>query len=371
MRSSNVILFIALVVISFSNAFEFTSLAEVKELRSTSYGSSLIETISISLANNGNVEQVQSLLTDLLTRLIHDQEAADVAWKKEKTRLNNRITTLANEIVELRRQIAIDENDKITNLNKRDRAIKNLKQYRQQVADNNAALSLNQINRQKDRAAFEVSEREHWDVINAIDLTIKQLSKLVGSVSGKAKPIHVHENAAEERDRKYAALKHSFSQITQDEAEAVAFAELATSADQAALAKLIELLRHLETDTKKSLADDNAHESASLKSYSSLRALLIQDNSRLASAISEQEKRLAHYIAEIERLTVKIGNERRLVTSKLAEKAATIKERDQKQAQYTADTAERTSERKVVTKIQSIVNTRLASMTAFLKSKAN
>jgi hypothetical protein len=371
MRSTNVILFIALVAISFSNAFEFTSLAEVKELRSTSYGNSLIETISLTLANNGNVEQVQSLLTDLLTRLIHDQEAADNAWAKEKARLNARIAVLTKEITELHRQIAVDENDKKTNENKRDHAIANLAQYHQQVSDNNAALVRNEANRQKDKTTFEASEREHWDVINAIAATIKELNKLVGSVSGKAKPVHVVEDAAEKRDREYAALKHSFAQMTRDEAEAIAFAELATTADQAALHKLIDLLNTLETDTKKSLADDNAHEQASIKSFASLKALLIQDNARLSSTIAEQEKRLAHYRSEIQRLTVKIAEETQLVISKEAERVATIKERDQKEAQYNADTAERTVERGVVTRLQKIVNERLAKMTAFLKSQVN
>src|SRR4051812_37299246 len=107
MRSYNVFLLIALVTISFSNAFEFTNLSEVKELRSSSYGNSLIETISLTLQNAGSINDVQKLLDDLLYKLNKDQEDADKLWEKTNKDLLAKIEALRLEIEALDRQIAL------------------------------------------------------------------------------------------------------------------------------------------------------------------------------------------------------------------------------------------------------------------------
>ncbi len=61
MRITNTILLIALFTLSYSTKFEFASLEEVNEIKSTSYGKSLLETISLSLEQKGNVGNSKTL----------------------------------------------------------------------------------------------------------------------------------------------------------------------------------------------------------------------------------------------------------------------------------------------------------------------
>jgi len=403
MRSHNVILLIALVLFSFSNSFEFTNLAEVKELRSSTYGNSLIETISMTLANAGSIDEVKKLLTDLLYKLNSDQIQADKDWAKLNKQLTDKINRLTQEIAELETQISLDEAEKKKNEKLRDQSIVNLAQYQAQLRHNMDALTFNDNHRKKDIEEYRKSVQEHGDVINAIEAVIRELKKLTGSVSGRARPTHVSEIAAEKRDREYAAaqsaqpaarrsgnkrpapkggksaakpnksktdkLKRSFVELTGDEAEAQLFLEMATSADQRQLLKLIQLLQSLSLSTKKSLNDDEAHERKSLKTFNQLRDSLTADNKKLDAAIAEQTKNLAHYKSEVARLSKKIAEEKILLESKKVERTVTIKQRQDAENQYKHDKAERDSERKVIQRLQKIVDERLANMSKFLRSE--
>jgi hypothetical protein len=369
MRSYNVLLLIALVTISFSNAFEFTNLSEVKELRSSSYGNSLIETISLTLQNAGSINDVQKLLDDLLFKLNQDQEESDKAWEKSNKALVEKIETLRLEIEALDRQIALDKDEKADNEKKRDQAVENLKQFNAQLTHNADSLAQNEENRKKDDAEYKKSVQEHADVVNAIEAVMQELLKLQGSVSGVAKPVHVEEIAAETRDAAHAALKNSFVQLTRDDTEAMIFVQMATSADQAALAKLISLLQGLSDSTKKSANDDVEHEEKSLATYKSLKASLEEDTTKLREAVKEQEKNLKTYVDRVAALESKIFEEEKLVASKRTERASTVKERDDKEAQYKADKTEREREREVIKRLQQIVADRLANMSKFLRAQ--
>jgi len=246
-----------------------------------------------------------------------------------------------------------------------------LVQYEQQKRANDAALTQNEANRKKDEEEFRKSAQEHSDVINAISSVLEELNKLVGSVSGVGKPEHVEQIEAEKRDAEYAAAKHAFVQLTQDETEAMIFAQLATSADQAALAKLIGMITQLQDATKKSLNDDKEHEETSQKAYEVLQNTLKSDNEKLAKTIAEQTANLKNYNEQIAKLTVKIEEEEKLQASKEAELASNIKERQDKENQYNSDKAERDNERRVIERIIKIVEERLANMSKFLKEQTH
>ncbi len=368
MRSYNVILFIALVTFSFSNAFEFTNLAEVKELRSSSYGNSLIETISLTLQNAGSIDEVSKLLEDLLFKLNSDQEKADSDWKAAKEKLEAAIKQLEDDITALDKKISLDESDLQSYQGLAVKSQTNLDQYQAQRTSNDAALVDNEKRRRKDIDLYTVSIREHSDVINAIGEVVKELNKLVGSISGENKPAHVEEIAAETRDREQK-MKKSFVQLTKDETEAMLFVEMATSADQAALIKLIGLLNDISESTKASLNADEESEANSKKAYDNLKSSLNSDNVLLDQNIKDQQKNLKTYQEKIAALTASIADNKKLRESKKQEREETIKIKNEKETQYNQDKAERSREKEVINKLKGIVKDRLNSMSKFLKSQ--
>jgi len=261
-----VILLIVLLALGYSSQFDFASFVELGDLKSDPYGKSLIETISMSLekAPGGKIENIESLLTDLLSKLVAEQKKADEVWAKEKKRLDAKIKHLELDIATLEGEIAKLKRKRVVFKLKKEKSEKNIKQYkRQRVADVNTLNQL-KLNRRADHASYDISLKDHTAIIAAIDQVVADLTKLKGSIAGVAKPSFVHSIAAERRDQ--AALKAKFVEIFDDE-EAQAFVELATEADQAALDRLIALLNNIKRNVKKSLANDERHEAKSKAVY--------------------------------------------------------------------------------------------------------
>jgi len=251
MRITNTFLLIALLTFSYSNAFDFASLAETNEINASPYGKSLLETVSLTLEQKGNVNEIQKLLNDLLYKLNQDQKKDDFAWKKENARLKAKIAKLTKEIESLRKHLLRLEADLTKYKKLRDQAAKNLNQYNNQLSANNKSLSRNSRRRKNDHAEFLKNQSDHTDVVNAINAVIRELKKLVGSVSA-GRPEHVRENKEERRDR----LHKAFIQLSKDETEIQNFIQTATTADQKSLANLINALKKVRDSTKKSLNDD-------------------------------------------------------------------------------------------------------------------
>jgi septal ring factor EnvC (AmiA/AmiB activator) len=360
--------------INLTNTFDFTSFVELNDLQNDPYAKSLIETIQMSMkgANGGRIENIQSLLDDLLIKLINDQKNADAVWGKEKARLDNKISNLNNDIAKLTAEIAQLNKEKQDNENKRDLSRRNIVQYTAQRLADQTQLKDLAVRRQRDRAIYEASVKEHAAIIGAIEQVVAALQRLRGSVSGIGKPKHVGAIANENRDAAWkAGVKKSFVEIVGDDEEANAFVELATEADQAALEKLIALLNNVEKNTKKSLADDEDAEVKSVQSFNRLNANLNGDVQSLDSLLKRQQANLDGYLKRINDLTLTINIRTSLLHSRQLELKNTIQERHDKLNQYNADTAHRTQEKSTIQRLQRIVKDRLATMTKFLRPHVN
>jgi chromosome segregation ATPase len=373
MRSQNVLLLIVLFAVS-AFSFDLSSFVELGEIKDDPVGKSLIETISMSLekSQGGKIENIQALLEDLIVKLINDQKSSDVAWGKERTRLDNKIRDLELQITKLRAEIAALRREKASFEARRTRSIANIAQYQAQLVANTNTLNTLAIKRKQDQSNYKASQRDHSAMIGAIDQVIANLRKLRGSISGIGKPSHVGAIASEKRDAAWkAGIKKSFVEIVGNDEEAAAFAELATEADQNALSKLIALLKRINRNVKKSLADDEAYEKESRATYRRLRVTLKQDNAVLTTTLARQRANLERYIKRINELTVTIKIRVDLLKSRRQELKNTRQERLTKEARYNSDKKKRNQEKSIINKLQRIVKDRLARMSQFLKSKTN
>jgi len=373
MRSQNVLLLIVLFAVS-AFSFDLSSFVELGEIKDDPVGKSLIETISMSLekSQGGKIENIQALLEDLIVKLINDQKSSDVAWGKERTRLDNKIRDLELQITKLRAEIAALRREKASFEARRTRSIANIAQYQAQLVANTNTLNTLAIKRKQDQSNYKASQRDHSAMIGAIDQVIANLRKLRGSISGIGKPSHIGAIASEKRDAAWkAGIKKSFVEIVGNDEEAAAFAELATEADQNALSKLIALLKRINRNVKKSLADDEAYEKESRATYRRLRVTLKQDNAVLTTTLARQRANLERYIKRINELTVTIKIRVDLLKSRRQELKNTRQERLTKEARYNSDKKKRNQEKSIINKLQRIVKDRLARMSQFLKSSTN
>ena len=367
MRYTNTLLIIALLTFQYANSFEFASLAEVAEINQTPYGKSLLETISLSLENKGNVNEVQQLLNDLLYKLNKDQDEDTATWTALDRRLRAKIAALIKEIERLRLEILRLAAELAKYEKLRDKAAANLIQYKKQLAANLKSLQNNDKRRAEDLADFKRSQAEHADMLNAIDAVVKELRKLIGSISGKFRPSHVKENKEEQRDR----LAKAFLQLEPIDEDLKAFVEVATEVDQNALKNLIKKLREIRATTQASYNDDVAHEKNSEKMHKQLKELLTNDNKQLNSMIAQETRNHAAYVKKVAELKTKIFQTRKLRKAKQVELKTTQELRDAEERKYRERKAQRDEERRVIVKIQKIVATRLARMSAYLKQQVD
>jgi len=374
MRSQNFIFILVLLTINSTYTFDLSSFVELRDLNNDPYAKSLVETIQMSMngADGGRIESIQGLLDDLLMKLIKDQKKSDDDWAKEKQRLDNRITTLKDEISRLQAEIARLNNELKVNVEKRDLSRRNIAQYETQRNEDQVQLRELISRRQQDRANYEAAVKEHAAIVAAVEQVVIALTKLRGSVSGLDRPNHVRSIANEQRDAAWrAGIKKSFVEIIGDDDEASTFVELATEADQAALEKLIALLNDIQRNTKKSLADDEAAENASLSSFNKIKANLEADIKNLETLLTRQRANLEGYLKKINELTLTINIRTSLLHSRQLELKNTVQERLTKLNQYNADTTHRTQEKGTIQRLQKIVKERIATMSKFLRANVN
>jgi len=355
----------------FTSAFSFdlSSFVELGEIKNDPVGKSLIETISMSLekTQGGKIENIQSLLDDLLVKLLNDQKNSDVTWGKESARLTNRIRALEMEVSKLESEIAALRKERVSFRTRKAKSEANIKQFSSQLRANTVTLNSLTLKRRQDKANYQASVRDHSAIIGAIDQVIARLTRLQGSISGIAKPSHVGAISQETRD----SVRKSFVEIVGNDEEAAAFAELATEADQSALSKLIALLNRIQRNVKKSLFDDSEYEKESRTTYKKLKTTIQKDNSVLNASLTKQRANLGRYIKKINELTVTIKIRRDLLKSRQQELKNTRQERLQKEARYNRDKKKRNEEKVIIGKLQRIVRDRLARMSQFLKSSTN
>jgi hypothetical protein len=355
-------------------SFDLSSFVELGEIKNDPVGKSLIETISMSLekTQGGKIENIQALLDDLLVKLINDQKASDVAWGKENTRLSTKIRNLEVEIAKLQGEIAGLRKEKVSFQRRRANAQRNIAQYTAQRIANTNTLNDLTLRRKQDKANYRASQRDHSAIIGAIDQVVANLRKLQGSVAGIGKPVHVGAITHERRDARWkAGIKKSFVEIVGNDEEASAFAELATEADQDALAKLMALLNRINLNVKKSMSDDEAYEKESRTTYKRLKVTLTKDNAILTRSLAKQNANLTRYIKKINELTVTIKIRNDLLRSRQQELKNTKTERLNKEARYNSAKKKRNQEKNIIHRLQRIVRDRLARMSQFLKAGVN
>ncbi len=370
MKYNNILLIFALFLTAHATEikYEFASLAEVQDISQTSYGKSLLETVSLSLKSGGDISSIRKLLSQLFFKLTQDQRKSDKRWKKTNKRLSRTIRRLGKKIKKLGIEISILSRRRAKLRKKVKKVNKNLRQYRKQIGANRSEIKSLNLKRKNDKGDFKRSRRNHLAIINAIGQVVRELKKLIGSISGRGKPAHVKAISQEKRDKAWLKRhKKAFMQITKDEQETLEFVQMATQADQRALARLIRLLNKLKRNAKKSYNADTRAERGSKNTYRKLLKTLNSDIRKLGRMILQSNRNKKKYNTKIRRLTRRIGSKKSFRKASIKERKARIAERRIKKGQYLKDKKQRGDEEKVIRKLQKIVKTRLANMSAFLR----
>lgn len=268
----------------------FAIFSQLKSIEDSEFGKKILDTIALQLQNKSPLSEVASLLKELRSNLVSQENEAKAKWnnqqlecEREISDFNARIKNADSEIQEATRKIydlerAIDglQND--------------IKNYVRQLEILAQRESDARVARAADEKRFEARAEEHKQVLLALDLIIPKLESLIGSVPGEA-PAILAELAKIGSTNPIASLM-----------------QLASSLDQNALNNVLQKLKELRDSIDNSSKDDQNDEDQSIREYNNLLAEVSQVRISITALKTKAEGELSD--AQIE-----LGSQRKRLSS--------------------------------------------------------
>jgi len=370
------------------NSFQFSSLKEVQALKTTVFGSNLIETISMTFQNDARAEAGKEVLTqlnELKAQLLGDQKNDDDLFAKKDGAFTQHIANLAKEIAELTEEIAKLEAEierlaaliltATENIASFEDRIKNLGELLENMADANKS----------DNLYYNEKIEDLGKLYSAFTQIIAKIGLLKGSASGVNEYSHINKTASEIRDIKYRK-EHptpafveteskekkfmSFLQVTNQNKESTKmalklakqytnFLENTLEADQAALMKLIGILSRIQDETLIKKAATIEHLADINKHYADLKEATENEIIANKASLKKQTANRAKYIEEKQKAEEEKAEKEARKVLLIKEKAINEKLQGELQATHKTEKEGRAGELDVVNILEGIVERRL------------
>lgn len=391
MKQLNVCLIIFIAIFaSTSKAFQFSSLLEVQELKSTLFGSNLIETIALTFQSPedkaSSAKEVLKMLEELRSQLQSDQNSDSETFETKQKSFDSHIDKLAKEISLLTERIEflIKEIERLSNLIVQ--SDKNIASFKARIENLKAlVIELDQAN-VADNKYYNQKIKELQSLYNAFTTILEKLDRLTGSVSTVNVPTHVNLTDSEKRDLEWreknanvtsnldAPAAKSFLQLELESESSEAamlamqlskqynnFLETTLNADQGALKKLMGILNNIQeevlaqkTNAQKHLDDINAK-------YKEMKTETENEIALNEAALVKQTENKNKYIAEKAQNTEEKENKEKRRELLKNEKSINEDLRSKLKGTYEKEKFERTAELEVVSKLIKIVENRLVN----------
>lgn len=385
MKFLNAILLISMALMSYTLAFEFSSLKEIQALKSSVFGSNLIETISLTFQNNNKHEagkEVLAQLNELKTQLNNDQENDTTLFNTKSTEFNNHIQKLAEEIQKLTEEILALEAEIERLAGLIEVANKNIASFQERITNLEQLLVTMAEANVDDNKYYNQKIEELERLYQAFTRMIEKLNKLKGSVSAVNKYEHINATESELRDIAWKKAHEnqenpsfveqkkflSFLQITNQETNKLAlklakqytnFLESTLNADQAALEKLVSILTAIQDETLVKKSSTIEHLNDINARYGELKTSTEDEVAQNKESLKKQTENRDEYVAA----KAKAEDEKRMKEERrdllINEKAINEKLLADLQNTHEKEKAARAEEIKVVNMLQRIVEKRL------------
>jgi len=131
------------------------------------------------------------------------------------------------------------------------------------------------------------------------------------------------------------------------------------------------MLAALKRSAQKSLADDDVNEQDSKKAFKKALTRLQSDIALLNVTIKRQQDNLTKYKRQKVSLVTEIHDKKALREKNVAFLKQTKEIRRQEKAKYESDKRGRNKEKAIISRLQKIVDEKLARMKDFLKKRVN
>jgi SMC interacting uncharacterized protein involved in chromosome segregation len=378
MKSLNVCLILCIALLSTINSFQFSSLLEVQELKSSIFGSNLIETISLTFQNEDRVaagKEVLTMLNDLKGQLSSDQANDTSLFEAKFEEFNKHIEKLTDEINQLQTEIEdlVVEIARLTGLIAQ--ADKNIAAFKDRISNLDTLLSQVTVANQNDNKYYNEKISELKRVYAAFGQVIEKLQKLVGSISAVGIYSHINMTDSEKRDTEWAQANmtpeaKSFLQIESGTNEMTNmikklskqydnFLEMTVTADQAALNKLITILTAIQDETLSQKSATETHLNDINAQFAELKKNVEDEIALNKQSLQKQEENRLTYIDQKAKAEEEKAAKERRRDLLINERTINEDLRGKLKQTHDKEKEERAGEVEVVDKLMKIVENRL------------
>eukprot|EP00359_Climacostomum_virens_P002426 CAMPEP_0204918944 /NCGR_PEP_ID=MMETSP1397-20131031/16540_1 /ASSEMBLY_ACC=CAM_ASM_000891 /TAXON_ID=49980 /ORGANISM="Climacostomum Climacostomum virens, Strain Stock W-24" /LENGTH=344 /DNA_ID=CAMNT_0052092475 /DNA_START=64 /DNA_END=1098 /DNA_ORIENTATION=+ len=328
-------------------------------------GNALLSLVQMHMQAGGALDELVILLGEMRDALLKQGEEDDALWKKQNQTCTENIETFSTELDDAENQIetstesleslrpSLEEVQNEIETNKKD-----LKTYEDEQSESSSK-------RQAEHETWEKNDADYSDAIAAVEEAIALMKQLKTDDDTSFVQIGLKNLETRIQRGLHASSRVLFG------AAVTSLAEMATTADQALVAKIIGLLDEIRRALLESQEEDRDNEDIAQEQYDEYNKNLQDEIDSLKTRISEQETietQLKEKI-ELEEDTLDAARVKQETYSKLlSDQEAQC---DAWKSTYDTNSANRSGELDILNQVIQIVDERIVTMEGYLNERVN
>jgi peptidoglycan hydrolase CwlO-like protein len=340
-------LFLCVLALSSAASLRNPSFIKLDALNNMPYGRRILDTIALQLKAGASVDRIVELLDELADGIREEQSDDDNLNVTRQNECDSEIAEYERIIRDTQAEID-DASSQLASLYPQLKTTTaQLKTKEVEIESLSAKIDDYRQSFRDDTHDYQARVADHEAGIASIDSVLEQMEPLVGSEAGEG----IHETSVR----------------IEGEVAAGVFAQLA--ADQATLARIIELLEEVRASLVASIEDENATQAQAERDFDELERAMVKTLADLQEAqdfLTSQKFALESEIASQEARLSRNQEENESAKTSKAAKENVCEEWRQK---YFADSSKRSDELATIQQVRDIFTEEVGTMSDYLSER--
>eukprot|EP00744_Colponema_vietnamica_P000272 GILI01000484.1.p1 GENE.GILI01000484.1~~GILI01000484.1.p1 ORF type:complete len:384 (-),score=169.03 GILI01000484.1:68-1219(-) len=361
-----------------ATAFSLRSNAEaestLKALSKSSYGNSLLNTIALQMNSKAPIENVLSLLDNLEGDLHNQQKAHDELNQTNQGVCDRNIATFksqiatANKNIEYNEQVLAHERPELSS------TIDAIANKKADIAANENTQNKETETRKRQNEEYQVSMKDHDDALAAVSEAKTLVAKLRAEGS-QASLLQINNRVtsltqlSSKLMKSYHNSKSGFAQFYEPVISTLA--QLAEKANPETVSRILDLLEKLRIALAESRQRDQDTETKQQADYDNYMNQLKEANQKMRTELASLEKHKVDTEFKIAEAESNVASNKADLAAAESNLANQIKTCEEQSADYARQTLERDEELELVDKVRVIFQTKLSTLSGYLKDRVN
>jgi len=335
-----------------SNKMSSSAFAQLKAIENTEFGKNLLDTIALQLQNQAPLSDVATLLAELKSDLLHQQQEDDELHTQREGECEQAIADYNARISFASEEIR-QATERISQLTTRIAELEeSITTYEHQIADTESSIA-DRIHERAVRASqFDSRTAQHQGVLEALELILSKLAEY-----------------GQHGDGDEAALLQ-LAKIGKSNPIA-AFVQVAASLSPESWQNLHGKISALRDATAASLTEDAEQERLEIENHNNILTSLYNLLESLRSSLAQDKQELAEQRADLADQEIRLHTNEEELDNATRGKASKEQQCEDWRNQWKTDSEHRYSEIHIIEAVQEIFAQRLDTAKDYIKQRVD